>query len=213
MDLNANTLVSGPAGNLSDAAVSEDGNIFAGSFAIFNSVNLSGIMAIEPYADSGSQSAHNVFGEKLNPSGSLLFFPQDSGVDIFDTHTGRLVRHLVLPDPLPADSGGLALDETGTKMFMISQTGVTIAQLFQAPLSLATVNPGAGPQGTNVVLRGSGFQNGSSVKFGLLQVSATFLDSNTLQAIVPPLPLGPVRVTINNPDSHEYSFDNGYIVQ
>ena len=213
LDLNANTLTSGPAGNLSDAAVSTDGNIFAGNFALFNGVNLKGIIAIEPYADSGSQSAHNVFGEKLNPSGSLLFYPQDSGVDIFDTHTGRLVRHLVLPDPLPLDSGGLALDENGTKMFMITQTGITIAQLFQAPLSMATVNPAAGPQGTNVVLRGSGFQNGATVTFGSLQTSATFVDSNTLQAIVPPLPPGPVRVTINNPDGHRYSFDDSYIVQ
>jgi hypothetical protein len=213
LDLNANTLVSGPAGNLSDAAVSTDGTIFAGSFAVFNSVNLSGIMAIEPYADSGSQSFHNVFGEKLNPSGSLLFYPQDSGVDIFDTHTGRLVRHLVLPDPIPADTNGMALDETGTKMFLISQSGITIAQLFQAPLSLATVNPAAGPQGASVVLRGSGFQNGATVEFGSLQVSTVFVDSNTLQAIVPPLPPGPVRVLINNPDGHQYSLDAGYIVQ
>ena len=169
-------------------------------------------MAFEPYADSGSQSLHNVFGEKLNPSGSLLFYPQDSGVDIFDTHTGRLVRHLLLPDPIPANSGGMALDETGTKMFLISKTGITIAQLFQAPLSLATVNPAAGAQGTTVVLRGSGYQNGATVTFGAIQVSAIFVDSNTLQAIMPTLLPGPIRVSIKNPDGHQYSLDDAFTV-
>lgn len=212
LDLTANTLTSGSAGDFSDAAISADGTLLAGNFAVFKTVDFTGIMAFEPYADSGSLSLHNVFGEKLNPSGSLLFYPQDSGVDIFDTHTGRLVRHLVLPDPIPANSGAMALDETGTKMFLISKTGITIAQLFQAPLSLATVNPAAGAQGTTVLLRGSGFQNGAVVTFGAIQVSATFVDSNTLQATVPILPTGPIRVSIKNPDGHQYSLDDAYTV-
>lgn len=213
LDLSANTLTLGFSGGFNDAAICEDGTVFAANFAVANAaVNLLGIMAFEPYADSGSQSLHNVFGEKLNPSGSLLFYPQDSGVTIFDTHTGRLVRHLLLPDPIPADSNGMALDETGTKMFLISKTGITIAQLFQFPLSLATINPATGPQGTTVVLRGSGFQNGAAVVFGTTQVSATFVDSNTLQATVPILVPGSVRVSVKNPDGHQYVRDDAYTV-
>jgi len=128
LDLVANTITTDDAGTYYDTAISADGNVFAAGFGIYDAqVARVAIMAFEPFADSGSQSQRNVFGEKLNPSGSLLFFPQDSGVDIFDVHTGRLVRHLVLPDPIPLDMNGMVIDDTGTKIFLISQTGITVA--------------------------------------------------------------------------------------
>ncbi len=214
LDLTANTLTTNNAGLYFDAAVSADGNTFAAAFGTYDAqLSRISIMAFEPFADSGSQSLHNVIGEKLNPAGSLLFFPQDSGVDIFDVHTGRLVRHVVLPDPLPLDKNGMALDETGTKMFLISNTGVTVTQLYQVPLSLATLSPATGASGTTVTLRGSGFQSGATVSFGTGQVSSTLVDSNTLRAVVPALPPGPVRVTIKNPDGQQYSLDDAYTLK
>jgi DNA-binding beta-propeller fold protein YncE len=215
LDFNANTLTTVPALSCyGDTAISSDGTTFAAYFGTYGAqVARISIMAFEPYADSGSQSFHDVVGEKLNPSGSLLFYPQDSGVDIFDVHTGRLVRHVALPDPIPVDENGMVLDETGTKMFLISSTGLTLVQLFQAPLSLATVNPSTGPAGTTVRLRGSGFQNGATVTLGMTQVSATFVDSNTLQATVPTLTPGAVRVAITNPDGSQYSLDDAYTVK
>jgi len=215
LDLRANTLTESPAGTFyTDAAVSADGNTVAAVFGTYDA-NLAriSIMAFEPFADSGSQSFNNVIGEKLNPSGSLLFFPQKSGVDLFDVRTGRLVRHIVLPDPLPLTTNGMALDETGTKMFLISNTGVTVAQLYQVPLSLATINPATGASGATVTLRGSGFQSGATVSFGTVQVSSTFVDSNTLHAVVPAFPPGPVRVAIKNPDGHQYSVDDAYTLK
>jgi len=211
LNLMANTLTETTAGFYSDAAISADGNTVAAAFGTYDS-NLAriSIMAFEPFADSGSQSFNNVIGEKLNPSGSLLFFPQKSGVDLFDVRTGRLVRHVVLPDPLPLDTNGMVLDETGTKVFLISETGLTIAHLYQVPLSLSTVTPSAGAPGITVTLRGSGFQTGATVSFGTVQVSSTLVDSNTLQAVVPTLPPGPVRVAIQNPDGHQYSLDDAY---
>jgi YVTN family beta-propeller protein len=213
LDLQANTLTSGFSATFADAAASADRTIYAASFGIADAqLAPFSTMAYEFYADSGNQSFHNVFGEKLSPSGSLLFVPQDSGVDIFDVHTGRLAQHLVLPDPIPQNTNALALDETGTKLFLTSSTGVTIAQLHDLPLSLATLNPASGPPGTSVTLRGSGFQNGATVTFGTTQVSATFVDSNTIQTTVPSLPAGSVRITVTNPDGHSYSFDDAFAV-
>ena len=73
----------------------------------------------------------------------------------------------------------MALDEKGTKMFLISNTGITVAPLYQVPLSLATLSPATGASGTTVTLRGYGFQSGATVFFGTVHVSATFVDSNT----------------------------------
>ena len=213
LNLTTNTLTSGFTGQFSDAAACADGTVFAANFETSNAqVNPLSIMAYEPYADSGGQSLHNVIGEKLSPSGSLLFYPQDSGVDIFDVHTGRLAQHVVLPDSIPLDSGALALDETGTKMFLISSTGVTVAQLYQAPLSLATITPSSGAPGSTVTLRGSGFQNGATVTFGTSQATATFVDLNTLTVVVPSLQSGPVRVTVTDPNGSQYSLDDAFTV-
>ena len=213
LDLTANTLTAGTSIDASDAAMSGDGTVFAANFALLDSrANLRGFTAIEPYADSGALSQHNVFGEKFNASGSLLFYPQDSGVDIFDVHTGRLARHIVLPVSIPFDSGALALDESGTKMFFTTTTGIAIAQLDPAPFSIGNISPAAGPSGTTIVIRGSGFQNGATVTFGATQVAATFVNSNTLQAVVPTLAPGAIRVGVKNPDGSQYSVDDAYTV-
>lgn len=213
LDLTANTLTIGFQGTFTDAAVDADANIFSASFAVANSQLFRiGIMDDLSILNSGSQSLHNVFGEKLNPSGSLLFVPQDSGVDIFDVYRGRLAMHVALPESIPADTNGMALDETGTKMFLISNSGITIAQLFQAPLSLATTNPASGAPGTQVTLRGSGFQSGATVTWGTSETTAVFVDSNTLRATVPSISAGPARITVMNPNGQQYTFDAAFTV-
>ena len=213
LNLNANTFATADEGLSNDAAANADGTVFAGSFGLFDDqLSRFNILAYEPYSDAGNESITNLPGEKLNPSGSLLFVPQSSGVDIFDVHTGRLAMHVALPDPLPTDTNAMVLDETGTKMFIISNTGLTIADLYQAPLSLATVNPSSGASGTTVTLRGSGFLDGVQVTFGTASAAVTFVDSNTLQVTVPPLPAGPVRISIANPYGSQYSFDAAFSV-
>ena len=213
LDFTANTLTRGFTGRRTDAAADADGNIFAANLALTNtSLSRTAIAAYEPYT-AGDVRFQTVFGEKLNGSGSLLFIPQINGVDIFDVHTGRLVQHVILPEGIPADLGGLALDETGTKMFLISNSGITIAQLSQLPLSVASVTPASGLPGITVSVRGSGFQSGASVSFDGMQASTTTIDPNTLRAVVPAKPSGPTRVTVVNPDGHAYSFDAAFSVQ
>lgn len=42
--------------------------------------------------------------------------------------------------------------------------------------------------------------------------STTFVDLNTLQATVPSMPTGPLRVTVTNPDGQKYAFDDAFTV-
>jgi len=213
LNLIANTLNPGPPGAFSDSAASADATVFAANFAIYDAQsNRTAIIAFEPYTDAGNQSFHNVAREKLSASGSLLFYPQDTGVDIFDAHTGRLVRHAVMPEAIPADTDGLALNETATKLFLISNSGITIAQLDEVPLSLATVKPSSGSSGITVTLRGSGFQVGATVQFGGSQAATTFVDSQTLNVNVPALPAGSLRITVVNPDGSTYYLDDAFAV-
>ncbi|MFZ0332708.1 MAG: IPT/TIG domain-containing protein [Candidatus Acidiferrales bacterium] len=172
---------------------------------------------IEYYFTLNSLEAEDPHSEALNPSGSLLIVPRTgsgvtSNVDIFDVHSGRLALRIRLPEGTADTLNELALDETGTKIFVITQSGITVAQLAAAPLSVASVNPASAATGTQVTIRGSGFQSGATVMFGNSAAVSTFVDSMTLQVTVPSLPNGSVQVTVTNPDGQQYSFDAAFTI-
>ena len=205
----------------SQISINADANTFVFDGAVFDSqLRILSVPQDVTYLNTMGNSFNNDFGTEVNPSGSLLFFPQVSGgfppvaggVDIFDLHRQHLALRINLPEPLPVVLDSMALDETGTKMFFISATGITVAQLAQSPLSIGTLTPVAGPTGTLVTVRGSGFQAGATVTFNSSQVPGTFVDVNTLRASLPLLPAGPVRVTVTNPDGTQYSLDAAFTV-
>lgn len=83
-----------------------------------------------------------------------------------------------------------------------------------APPTLNSINPNrvSVNGGTLVTINGSGFQATPSVKFdGIDATSVIFVDSNTIQAVVPAHVLGPVEVKVINPDGLEGSLADGVI--
>lgn len=173
------------------------------------------------FLDAGFLSPFNIAGAKYSPSGSLYFLPEApqggvplaESVDVFDVHRQRLALQIALPEPLVAGLNSMCLDETGSKLFAISQSGITIAQLAAAPLSIASVTPPSASAGTTITVRGSGFRDGAQVKFNAMQVPPAFIDQNTLQVTVPTGLNGPTRITVVNPDGSEYSFDDAFTSQ
>jgi hypothetical protein len=219
-DLNANTAVKvPPLASPYDASVDADGNRFVVDFGIYDAqLNIVGVPQDIDYLDAGAESISPTAGEKINPSGSLLFVPQSSqpgpsSVDVYDVYHGRLLLRISLPDPIPGSLNCMALDETGSKIFLITNTGISVLQLSVVPLSVASVNPSTASAGAQVTIRGSGFVTGTTVSFGTTVASATIADGNTIQATVPSLPPGPVRITVKNPNGSQYSFDAGFSVQ
>ena len=75
------------------------------------------------------------------------------------------------------------------------------------------VNESRGQVSTKVTVHGSGFQNGTVVTGNGSPVATTFLDPNTLQAIIPSLTAGSVQITVSNPAGETYSLDNAFTVQ
>jgi hypothetical protein len=217
LDLTKNTLTAsfGMESQGANAAIDADDNLFAANLAIYNSsaapVNLASGVGYFNTELGGELGGGAVF----NPSGSLLFLPS-SGVDVFDVHQGRLALRLGLPEspwaPTPPAPPSLAVDETGTKIFILTRSGLTIAQLAVVPLSIASVNPASGASGATVTIRGSGFQSGASVLFGTSAATTTFVDGKTLKATVPNVSSGPVRVTVTNPGGQQYFFDAAFTV-
>src|SRR5581483_10348845 len=65
------------------------------------------------------------------------------------------------------------------------------------PPTIATVSPRKGKAGDVVTITGTNFIAGATVKFGsAMATSATTVTSNTITAVVPPLPAGTVDLTV-----------------
>ena len=235
LDVNANTITSSLAQGGDFPSMDADGGLFSirkdaspdlGLFypVVFDSqMREVALMNDIDYLEAGPYDLRTFLkGALLNPSGSLFYLPEQtsfssipitSGVDIFDVHRGRLAVRVALPDPVASAFVPMALDDTGERIFLISSTGITVAQLARVPLSISSANPSLGTTGTLISIRGSGFVSGAGVTFGLVTSTATFVDSDTLQVTLPAIPPGPVRVTVSNPDGTHYSYDDLFQAQ
>jgi hypothetical protein len=222
LDFVANTLTINSTSNGSaDAAANADFNRFAMGYSLLDSsLNQTTVAQDFEQLSVGTFSPQGPVGEKFNPSGSLLFVPtqptsrSDEYVDVIDVHRGRLARRIALPEGLPQVLNGMAIDETGLKLFLISNTGITIVQLSEAPLSIGSVSPAAGVGGTQLTIRGSGFKSGTVAQFETLPVPTTFVDDETLQISVPSsLPPGAHRIVVINPNGQGYLYDDAFTVE
>jgi hypothetical protein len=107
----------------------------------------------------------------------------------------------------------MAIDETGQRIFLITNKGLTIAQLDSVPLSIGSVTPASGPAGTQVKIRGSGFVQGTTANANGMSAAVSYVDADTLQVTLPALPAGAVQITITNPDGQSYTLDDAFTVQ
>jgi IPT/TIG domain len=181
----------------------------------------------------------SVPGLALHPSGALVYQPfldgpapletstpvpnpnLRGGVDIFDAHSGRLRLRVVLPEPLAARSNDidglhaqfLTVDETGQRLFAITNSGLTVVGLANVPLAIGTLVPENGPAagGTSITIRGSGFQTGTTATVHGKKSAVTFIDANTLTLVTPAVTAGPQQLLLTNPDGETSSLDAAYI--
>ncbi len=194
-------------------AAAADGTWFSSDFDIVNpSLYQFSVMQDVDYLQTGTNGINTGFGEKLHPSGALLYVPQNDGVDIYDSHHGHIVRRIVLPLQVPITFDAMAIDQTGSQIFLISASGLTIVNVADLPLSIGSVTPAQGSAGGGIAvrIRGSGFQSGATVMFGTSGATVSFVDSSTLQATSPALPVGAARITVVNPDGTQYALDDAF---
>jgi hypothetical protein len=106
----------------------------------------------------------------------------------------------------------LVVDETGQRIFALTTSGLTIAQLADVPLSIGTVSPSSASASGGAVLtiRGSGFQSGATVSIAGKSAPTSFVDINTLSVTTPLLSAGPQQIQITNPSGDSYSLDAAF---
>lgn len=151
--------------------------------------------------------------EKIPDGGSLVYVPYPAFVDIFDTNHGHLLHRLSLSEQVQKVTDAMAIDGYGQNIYLITNAGLTIAQLSNAPLAIGSLAPSFGPVGTSVVIHGSGFQSGTSVTANGLVAATSFVDANTLKVTMPSVAPGPVQVILTNTSGESYTLDNAFIAQ
>jgi hypothetical protein len=206
-----------------NAAVSIDGSAFAtGNGMVEANANLLGYLAYQDVFQTPGPFPSLPL-EKIPDGGSLVYIPyanytfvSSSGpscVDIFDVNHGARLRRINLAEQVQQVTDAMAIDPYGQNIYLITNAGLSIVQLSNAPLSIGHLIPSAGPAGTSVTIRGSGFQQGASVSANGTAATATFVDQNTLQATMPNLAAGSVQITVTNPAGATYSLDNAFTIQ
>jgi len=220
-----------------DLGVAADGTFFAtrnSGAAEIRGVNLA--VGAAPAGAELEQVPGRVLvpGLALHPSGALLYQPfltgaagsaeVRGGVDILDAHSGQLRLRVFFPNPLLTDSDALhggffATDENGQRLFAITSAdntaqnaGLSVVQLANVPLGIGSLSPAAGPAagGTQITLRGSGFQSGVKVIIGGVAAGVTLVDKNTLTVTTPALTAGPQRIMVTNADGESASLDAAF---
>lgn len=152
----------------------------------------------------------------LHASGALLYKAGVSAVgasvEIDDIHQLQAAATVTFPESFvtsysPFTDHMLTTDETGRYLFGVTTSGITMMVLDTLPLSVGNVQPQFGQPagGYTVTVRGSGFQSGAVAIFGGVQAPTTFVDENTLKAIVPPVASGWQEVTVTNPTGDLYT--------
>jgi hypothetical protein len=174
-------------------------------------------------------------GIAMHPSGALVYQPilngpapaesanpipnpnLRGGIDIFDLRSGKLRLRIFLPEPIAARSADtnsllaqfVTIDETGQRIFAITNSGLTVIQLANVPLGIGTISPANAPAagGTTITVRGSNFQTGTTATLAGKNATVTLIDANTLVLVTPATSPGPQRLTLTNPDTETVSLD------
>jgi len=86
-------------------------------------------------------------------------------------------------------------------------------QLASVPLGIGSLTPATGSSsgGTNVTIRGSGFQSGTKATLGGKSVAVTLKDMNTLALTTPTLSRGAQQLVITNPSGETAALDAAFI--
>lgn len=217
------TMSPGPSGALAyfGATVAADGNIAAvgNTFSDSTGNGLGGLgrpnaffgtPAIYP---TNNYPANTLQRPRLNASGSLYFWAYPSYFEIFDVPTGTLRLRFSLSEKVQSVETPMAIDDGGRQVFLITDAGLTAVDLGSAPLSIGHVNPAAGPGGTQLLVRGSGFSEGIKATIGGQPAAVSVVDENTLTVTVPmTLASGPKDLTLVSVDGTTYTLHSGVLV-
>jgi hypothetical protein len=182
----------------------------SGLSAYVNNLNLEGIsQAMLPdYEQYGFGLTGQLIGGVVDNTGALMYLPFRDRIELFDTHTGEHRESISLP--ISTDGlldGSLAIDNTGTQVFMPFANSMILVQIDALPLAIGSVSESGG----SWTIAGTGFSSATTVSADGKPLSVRLTDSVHLEVFSAP-DLSTVHfVTLTNSDGHSYTYDVAYL--
>lgn len=191
------------------AFVNSSGNII-GRFAypeVFYPFSTTVYGDYSPYQDGALQNP------TLNDTGSLYYWAYPNYIDIVDVQHGTPALRFGLTETVANTVSPMAIDSSGRRIFLITDKGLTVVDLGNAPLSIGHFSETSAAPGSQIEIRGSGFENGITATLGGAPAMVTFTDSETITIAVPTTNTGPEDLVLTNPDGTTYTLQNAITVQ
>lgn len=193
------------------AAISGDGQIGASNFVFFDSMaNVIGRVGRPDLLYNSLGGFNNLQPElllpQLNDSGSLYYMAFSNFVDIVDVRHNFLRMRFGLSETVTNTAAPMAVDPTGRFIYLLTNRGLTIVDLGQAPLSIGTISAASAMPGTQLTVRGSGFDSSTRATVGGQAAQVSLKDQNTLTLTVPSAgAAGPASIVLSNADGTTYT--------
>jgi len=149
---------------------------------------------------------------RLNAAGSLYYWAYPNFFDIIDVSTGILRLRFSLAETVQNVETPIAIDQGGRQIFLITDKGLTVVDLGSAPLSVGHLSLSTASAGTQVQIRGSGFQSGITVTVGGQAATVSFNDENTLTITIPAQSSGIKDLKLTNSDGSTYVLQSAIAV-
>jgi hypothetical protein len=147
----------------------------------------------------------NLLEPQLNAAGSLYYMAFSNFFDIVDVLHAILRMRFSLSETIQNTAVPMAIDSGGRFVYLITNKGLTIVDLGEAPLSIGWINPSTASPGTQIAVRGSGFNSTTAATVGGQASAVSVTDQNTLTLTVPSLSAGPAAITFTNGDGTIYT--------
>lgn len=199
-------------GDVGDIATDDLGDrVSEGSFLLDSRLRITQDQEVSQFY-SNSDYGNTVEGLRLHSSGALSYTPFTKLIKIADVHHGGLDLTIADTSGSIAGPSNLAISHDGARLYVADTSGLRVMDLGVAPLSIGSVTPASGSSsgGTSVLVRGSGFVQGSTVTVDGRSAPATFIDATQLQIVIPAIAAAKVNVSVTNPAGASYSLDAAY---
>jgi len=198
-------------------AISADGNVI-GYSQILGDIhsNMLGSIAVPiPFYGNTVNSTlptSLLLRPRLNASGSLYYFSYPNYFEIIDVAHATLRLRFSLTETIQATASPLAIDSSGRHVYLLTDKGLTVVDLGAAPLSIGHLSQQNASPGSQIVVRGSGFDSGIAATVGGVAASVSFTDENTLTLTIPSAALGPQDIVLTRSDGETYTLENGVVL-
>jgi len=177
--------------------------------------NMLGSLA-QPLALYGSSTQLNppvlLLNPRFNASGSLYYLAYPNYFEIIDVPHATLRMRFALTETIQNTASPLAIDSGGRYIYLLTDKGLTVVDFGAAPLSIGHLSLQNPSPGIQIVVRGSGFDSGTTATVGGVSASVAVTDENTLKLTIPVATSGPQDLVLTRSDGEVYILENGVVL-